>query len=64
MDYTNWASGEPKTGKSCAYMNPNNGKWASENCDAGSTAFICKHDVTIVEEQKKVKPTVLKVLLV
>ena len=42
MDYTNWGSGEPKTGKPCAYMNVNTGKWASESCNAGSTAFICQ----------------------
>ena len=42
MKYTNWEAREPSTGKRCAYMNVNNGKWKSEDCDAGSTAFICQ----------------------
>ena len=46
MMYTNWAAGEPRSGERCAYMDVTNGEWKSEDCDAGSTTFICQKDAS------------------
>ena len=46
MKYTNWEKQIFQKSKGCAYMDATTGKWKSENCDAGSTTFICQKDAT------------------
>ena len=51
MKYTNWKTAKTKkfaqAAKTvCAYMDATTGKWKSEDCDAGSTTFICQKDAS------------------
>ncbi|CAJ0933706.1 unnamed protein product, partial [Mesorhabditis belari] len=54
--YQNWATGQPSSGNSCAYLDPQSGKWGSVDCSV-AMASICSIDGTMKTTTTTKRPT-------